>query len=201
MSAASRTEEADDAPRKEKLSVLAKFEAISSNLLPREDNLNRPTLWHWDIRPPNLFVENGRISSIIDWQDVWIGPFSLQARRLRLVDHDGEMLLRRPDNYEEITDADEKARITDRVERSIILWCYENGTKKENSELHRPFNLSQIEKRKQTVKFASELSHGDIVSLRGCLIDLSRYGALVSVVPGMNSRPALNVRFNSRQVS
>jgi hypothetical protein len=186
-SAADVTDDTDDALRRENLSVLAKFEAISSHLLPREDDLNRPTLWHWDIRPPNLFVENGRISSIIDWQDVWVGPLSLQARRPRLVDYHGEMVLRFPDNYEEITDADEKGRITDRVEKSIILWCYDNEMKKENPALHKLFNLPQIEKRNQAVTFASELSHGDVIPLRGCLIDLSRCVALSSADHGIET--------------
>jgi hypothetical protein len=37
------------------------------------------------------------------------------------------------------------------------------------------------------VMFASELSHGDIIPLRGCLINLSRYGALFSAVPGIET--------------
>lgn len=92
-------------------------------------------------------------------------PVPLQARRPRLVDHDGEMVLKLPDNYEEITDPDGKARITDRVEMSIILWCCDNETKARNPELRRLFNLPQIEKRKQTVTFASEFSYGDVVPL------------------------------------
>lgn len=97
------------------------------------------------------------------------------------------MVLRLSDNYEEITDADEKALITDRLEKSIILWCYENEMKKENLELHRLFNLPPTEERKQAVTFASELSHGDVIPLRGCFIDLSRYVALVFVVPGIEA--------------
>lgn len=164
---------ADYALPKDKLAILAKFEAISSHLLPRENHLNRPTLWHWDIRPPNLFIENGKISTIIDWQDVWIGPLSLQARRPRLVDYDGEMVLKLPDNCEDMMDPDEKARITDRVEKSILLWCYDNETKTEIPGLHKLYHLPLIEKRKQTVTFASELSDGDITPLKGCLIGLN----------------------------
>jgi hypothetical protein len=100
----------------EKLSTLDKFESICSHLTPRTPQLSRPTIWHWDIRPDNLFVDNGHITDMIDWQDAWIGPFFLQARRPRLVDHHGEMTLTLPDHYETIEDPDEKARVADHVE-------------------------------------------------------------------------------------
>jgi hypothetical protein len=68
-----------------------------------------------------LFIDDGRVTSIVDWQDVWVGPPLPQAQHPRLVDYDGKMLLRLPDNYEDMADSDEKAGITDRVERSILL--------------------------------------------------------------------------------
>jgi hypothetical protein len=83
----------------QKLSTLEKFESICSNLPPKASSFSRPTIWHWDIRPDNLFAEDGHITSIIDWQDTWIGPFFLQARRPRLVDHHGEVTLHLQDHY------------------------------------------------------------------------------------------------------
>ena len=68
-----------------------------------------------------MFVDNVRVASIIDWQDVWVGPPLPRARRPRLVDYNGKMLLRLPDNYEDMADLDEKARTTDGVKRSILL--------------------------------------------------------------------------------
>jgi len=178
--------------QKEKLSLLDKFEAISSHLAPRKTKLSRPTLWHWDIRPPNMFVINGQITSIIDWQDAWIGPFFLQARRPPIVDHHGDLMLRLPEGYEDIADRDEKARITKQVESSILLWCHENETKVQNPELHELLSLPQFHRRQKTVAFASELSDGDVTPLRGCLIDFLRYVTLLtSMVPDV--RTLLNI--------
>lgn len=73
------------------------------------------------------------------------------------------------------------------VEKVYTTLFYENETEVGDSELHRLFNLPRIEKRKQTVTFASELSDGDITPLRGCLIDLSWYVILVSVFPGIGA--------------
>ena len=159
----------------EKLSTLDKFEAICSHLTPRAPQLSRPTIWHWDIRPDNLFVDNGHITDMIDWQDAWIGPFFLNARRPRLVDHQGEIALTLLDHYETIEDPDEKARVADHVEKSILLWCYERKTKVRHAELHALFHLPQAQKRKDTVASASELSDGEVTPLRGCLVELKRY--------------------------
>jgi hypothetical protein len=78
-------------------------------LLP-EGDLSRPTLWHWDIHAPNIFVDNNRVTSLIDWQDTWIGPLFLQARHPRLVDYNGELMLKLPQNYNALED-EEKMRV------------------------------------------------------------------------------------------
>jgi hypothetical protein len=71
--------------RKEKLSLLDRFEAICSHLPPKPPRFSRPTIWHWDIQPENIFVKNSRVADIINWQGAWIGPLFLQARRPTLV--------------------------------------------------------------------------------------------------------------------
>lgn len=156
------------------MSLLHKFEAVSPYILPQETRLSRPTIWHWDLRSPNLFVEHGRITSVIDWQDVWIGPLFLQAKRPRLVQYHGAITLRLPDGYEEMEDKDEKARVTQQVEKSILFWCYGEDIKTRNPELHELLILPLARKRKETVKFASEISEGDVTPLRECLIQLMR---------------------------
>jgi hypothetical protein len=156
------------------MSILDKFEATCSHLPPRAPHLSRPTIWHWDVRPDNLFAKDGRITDIIDWQDTWIGPFFLQARRPRLVDHHGEVILHLPDHYKTIEDPEEKASVADHVEKSILLWCYERETKLRHKELHAIFTLPQAQKRKDTVAFTSELADGEVAPSRACLIELKR---------------------------
>lgn len=102
------------------IELYKKFLKISDYLLP-EGDLVRPALWHWDIHAPNIFVQGNRITSLIDWQDVWVGPLFLQARHPKLVDYNGEVLLKLPSNYESIEDEEEKSRVKTQVERSIIL--------------------------------------------------------------------------------
>lgn len=171
--------ESSDA-RKEKLSLLDRFEAICSHLLPKLPRFNRPTIWHLDLRSANLFVKNSRITDIIEWQEARIGPFFLQARRPKLVKHHDKMVLELPDHYENIEDPAEKSSIADQVEKSILLWCYERETELRHAELHALFVLPQARRRNNTVRFASESSaDDDIMPLRDFLIDLTRYVRLL----------------------
>lgn len=99
-------------------------------LLPPKEELSRSTLWHWDIHSANLFVEGNQITSLIDWQDTWVGPLFLQYRHPKLVDVNGEVLLKLPETYGSLEEGDEKAGIRRRVEKSLILHGYESETNK-----------------------------------------------------------------------
>ena len=77
-------------------------------LFPKNETLSRSTLWHWYIYSANFFAEGNRITSLIDWQDIWAGPLFLQLRHPKLVDYNGEVLLKLPDNYESLEEGHEK---------------------------------------------------------------------------------------------
>jgi aminoglycoside phosphotransferase (APT) family kinase protein len=62
------------------MDLYKRYMSVAEYLLPEGDQ-SRPTLWHYDIHLPNVFVHKGRITSLIDWQGTWIGPLFLQARR------------------------------------------------------------------------------------------------------------------------
>jgi hypothetical protein len=81
------------------ISLYKRFLDIVPYLPPKSQKLSSSTLWQWDIHSANLFVEGGRIVSLIDWQDVWAGPLFLQFRHPKLVDYNGEVLLKLPENY------------------------------------------------------------------------------------------------------
>lgn len=120
-------------------------------------------------------MHDGRISSLIDWQDTWVGPLFLQARHPRLVDYNGELMLELPEHYETVKDGDEKERIRTQVEKSIILWAYENDTKSTNPILQDILHIYQGRTRRETVNFASNTWDKDIIPFRQCLIRIARY--------------------------
>lgn len=157
-----------------RLSLLDKFDTVSPYLPPRDADLDKATLFPWDLRGPNIFVEDGRITSLIDWQDAWIGPLFMQERRPQLVEYQGERILRLPDYYESMEDKDEKAKLTDKVEKSILLWYYEEEVREKNPTLQKLFGLPLARKRRETVLSASKLWEGDTIPLRECLYQFER---------------------------
>jgi hypothetical protein len=157
-----------------RLSLLDKFDAVSPYLPPTDPSLNRATLWHWDLRAPNIFVEEGRITSLIDWQDAWVGPFFMQERRPQLFEYHGEIILRLPDYYEAMEDKEEKVKLANKVERSIIYWYYGRETGEKNPALQELFDLPLARKRRELVLFASEVWHGETIPLRECLYHVQR---------------------------
>ncbi|KAF7172728.1 hypothetical protein CNMCM5623_004903 [Aspergillus felis] len=84
--------------------LYSKFLHVPDYLLPNNKELNRSTIWHWDIHAPNLFVEGHNVTGLIDWQGVWAGRLFFQARRPKLVAYNGEIMLEFPENYKDIED-------------------------------------------------------------------------------------------------
>jgi hypothetical protein len=156
------------------IALYEKFLKVSDTLLPT-GALAKLTLWHWDIHAPNIFVHEDRVTSLIDWQDVWIGPLFLQARQPHLVRYTGEMLLQLPEKYESLTDQDERAKLRSQVQSSGVAYIYDNETKTANPLLDKVMQLPQWRTRRDTVDFSSNTWDGDIIPSRQCLIWIIRY--------------------------
>lgn len=157
------------------LSLYKMFLRIIPYLLPQNKKLSASTLWHWDIDSANLFVEGDRITSLIDWQDTWVGPLFLQFRHPKLVDYNGDFLLKLPETYESLEEGDEKARNRKQVEKSIVLYSYERDTEKENSLLGEILHIPLGRIRRETVQFVSDTWDGDILPFRQCLVRIERF--------------------------
>lgn len=157
-----------------RLSLLHKFEAVSAYLPPSQQSLNRGTLFHWDLRAPNLFIEDGRITSLIDWQDAWVAPLFMQERRPQLLEYDGETILRLPDYFETIENKAEKAKVQTQVEKSILSWYYHRVVRGRLPALQELFDLPLARIRRESVLFAPDIWEGETIPLRECLYQLQR---------------------------
>ncbi|KAH6690267.1 kinase-like domain-containing protein [Leptodontidium sp. MPI-SDFR-AT-0119] len=155
------------------ISLYKMFLRIIPYLLPPKKKLSGSTLWHWDIHSANLFVEGNRITSLIDWQDTWAGPLFLQFRHPKVMDYNGKVLLKLPENYETL-EGDEKARTRRQVEKSIVLYTYETETETKNALISEILRMHRGRPRRETVQFAANTWDGDIIPFRQCLIRLER---------------------------
>lgn len=98
----------------EYISLYRKFEAIAPFVVPGEGS-DAPTLWHWDLHAWNLFTQDDRITSVIDWQFAWTGPLCLQYQQPKLVDYNGPVMLKLPETFEQIQNDDERNHIRTQV--------------------------------------------------------------------------------------
>jgi len=85
------------------------------------------------------------------------------------------MLQQPPDNYKDIQDEEEKARIDAQVEKSVVLRTYETHTRIANPAVHEVFHIPHGLTRRQLITFATNTWDGDIIPSRQSLIRIARF--------------------------
>ncbi|RMD39278.1 hypothetical protein DV735_g5850, partial [Chaetothyriales sp. CBS 134920] len=156
------------------IQLLEKFLKVAPFLINIDKQFLCSTLWHTDLHSPNIFVDGNRITAIIDWQGISAGPLFLQAHPSPLVDYQGRMLLKRPDNFDSLDD-EQKAAIKKQISRSTLLQLYLMETQEQNPTLARVFDLDHGKTRRLPVELASNTWDADIVPFREALLNVERY--------------------------
>lgn len=156
------------------IQLLERFLKVAPYLMDIDKQLTCSTLWHTDLHSSNIFVDRDRIAAVIDWQGVWAGPLFLQARPSQLVDYQGSVLLKRPDNFDNLDD-EQKFQIKQQISKSTLFQLYLLETEERNPTLAKVFHLDHGKTRRLPVEFAGNTWDDDIVSFREALIKLERY--------------------------
>jgi Phosphotransferase enzyme family len=156
------------------IQLLEKFLKVAPYLMDIDKQLTCSTLWHTDLHSSNIFVDRNRITAVIDWQGVWAGPLFLQAQPSQLVDYQGSILLKRPDNFDNLDD-EHKIQIKQQISKSMLFQLYLLETEERNPTLSKVFHLDHGKTRRLPVEFAGNTWDDDIVSFREALINLERY--------------------------
>ncbi|PIG83018.1 hypothetical protein AARAC_004887 [Aspergillus arachidicola] len=156
------------------IELLQKYIKVAPLLLPDEPDIIVPHIWHTDLHAGNIFVNNGTISSVIDWQGIWAAPLFLRARHSRLVDYNGDIILKAPTNFKDL-EPDEKDKIRQQMSSSILLHLYETQVVKENPLLNKVLRFSHGRTRCDPIHFVDDTWDDDIIPLRESLIRVERY--------------------------
>ena len=125
------------------IDLYRKLLQCADDLLPSGVETARPTLWHWDLHAPNIFVKGNKITSVIDWQENWIGPLMLHSLRPPLLELRGESMLELPSHYRTLPEGDEKQQIQSNVESSILLFSYESQLQHDDETLREALQTPQ----------------------------------------------------------
>ena len=153
--------------------LLEKFSQIAPCLLDVDPEITLSTLWHTDLHSSNIFVANGQITAVIDWQSSWAGPLFLQAQPPPLVDYQGDVLLKRPDNFDSL-DPEQQTEIKRKIFKSTLFQLYLVETEKRNPMLTKAFHVDHGKTRRLPIELAGNTWDDDIVSFREALINIEK---------------------------
>ncbi|PLN86156.1 kinase-like domain-containing protein [Aspergillus taichungensis] len=156
------------------ISMLDRYLQVAPYLLPSDHSVTASHLWHTDLHSANIFVENGHISSVIDWQGIWAAPLILQARHPRLVYYKGDIILEAPANFKDL-EPDEKNKVREQMSRSIILYLYEKQIAKDVPLLDKVIRFPYGRTRCEPILFVGDTWDDDILPLRESLIRIEKY--------------------------
>ncbi|KAL3473127.1 kinase-like domain-containing protein [Aspergillus californicus] len=148
--------------RSSHISLLHQYLKVALYLFPSDPAVVAPHIWHTDLHSANIFVQDGCISSVIDWQGTWAAPLILQARHPRLVEYHGDIVLKAPANFKDL-EPDDKKRVREQMSSSITLYHYEKQIAKEVPLLDKP------------IQFVGDTWDDDILPLRESLIRIEKY--------------------------
>lgn len=118
--------------RDAKMSVLQDYLQVVPYILPKEEALNSGTMWHYDLHPANIFVDeadNSKITNIIDWQAIPVFPTFAHVDHPALIRYEGEKPTTfepptLPTNIEELG-PQEKKRVEVRFVEESLWTSYE----------------------------------------------------------------------------
>ncbi|KAF9894411.1 Phosphotransferase enzyme [Aspergillus nanangensis] len=158
----------------EHLRLLEKYLSIVPCLMDVDPLLSQPTLWHGDLHSSNFFVEKNIVTAVIDWQGSWAGPLFLQAEPSPLVDYQGSVLLKRPDNFDRL-DPEKQVQIKRQIFKSTLFQLYLMETEKCNPLLAKAFHLDHGKTRRLAFELAGNTWDDEIVSFRESLINVERH--------------------------
>ncbi|KAE8143675.1 kinase-like domain-containing protein [Aspergillus pseudotamarii] len=155
------------------IALLQKYLKVAPFLLPDDFFVVAPHIWHTDLHAGNIFVDKGKISSVIDWQGIWAAPLILRARHPRLVDYNGEIILKPPANFKNL-EPDEKTTLRQQMSSSIILYLYEKQISNESPLLSKVLRFSHGRTRCEPIQFVGDTWDDDIIPLRESLIRVEK---------------------------
>ncbi|KAH0003418.1 hypothetical protein KCU78_g13910, partial [Aureobasidium melanogenum] len=119
---------------------LRQYLDIAQLMVPEQAKLHKPTIRHPDLSPGNVFVSDGNITGLIDWQHTSVLPLFLQAKLPKHFqnwgDEDSENLKppRLPDDFDCLTMSEQEAE-QEKYRRRQLHYFYVAYTRR-NNKLH-----------------------------------------------------------------
>lgn len=150
-------------------SLLCKFSEASAPLLVR--GMSVAHLHHEDIYYGNIFVKDGKITSLIDWQASWVGPLQLQARAPPFLDVPKIQRLELPKDTHLLPPVQRK-KVIEQVQKTTLLRTYLQSMEKECPDFYTLLKLPQSKLLVKGLQFVDATWDGGVLPLRGTLFKI-----------------------------
>ena len=162
--------------------LLQKYEQAAESLIPDDKDLLRPTLWHHDLSPRNVFTSatgNPSLTDIIDWQGTEILPLYLHMQIPQfLVDEEqiSQDSAERDPKLKEIRDY-KSAR------EAWLHKVYALGTQAHSPLIYKALSFPHLILFSNVVSYAGQIGKGSIHPFRERLVQLYKSWEDVSPYP------------------
>ncbi|KAE9368100.1 phosphotransferase family protein [Stipitochalara longipes BDJ] len=160
---------------------LSDYLKVAPHLVPKEEQLNVPTIRHPDLSPSNIFVsDSGDITGIIDWQHATVLPIFLQAKIPKHFqnygDDDSENFRppELPENFAAMTD-DDKETAMEIFRRQQVHYFYIGYTSRLNKPHFHAMGKYNLVLRNKLYDTACRPWEGDNTSLKAELIRIMEH--------------------------
>ncbi|CZT50286.1 uncharacterized protein RSE6_11239 [Rhynchosporium secalis] len=157
---------------------LSDYLKVAPHLVPKEDQLNLPTIRHPDLSPSNILISDcGDITGLIDWQHATILPIFLLAKipkHFQNYGDDDSENFRRPQLAEDFANmtSSEKELEMDRYRRRQVHYFYLGYTSELNKAHFQAMGKYNLVLRNRLYDTAGRPWEGDNTSLQAQLIKI-----------------------------
>lgn len=184
--------------------MLEVVHTITPHIVPRSHDHYQPLLWHRDLHGGNIFLsDEGKVTSIIDWQDTNVLPLFLTIRKPQFLDLANDArLFELPKDIKEMSPS-VRSEIWERFNKTMLQGHYLAHFRENIPTVAAVYDDKQINLiRRQTGNYARTCDghDADALMLRNTLLQIQQNWTKLAGDDGIESAPPYPLDFDDDEV-
>ncbi|KIW77969.1 hypothetical protein Z517_07802 [Fonsecaea pedrosoi CBS 271.37] len=180
--------------------MLELVRTITPHIVPRSPDRCLPLLWHRDLHDGNIFVsDEGKVTSIIDWQDANVLPLFLAIRKPQFLDlADDAQLFESPKGLKEMS-LSVRSETWERFNKTMLQGYYLSHFRENIPPVAAVYDDKQINPIRRQIGNYARTSDGhdaDALMLRNTLLRVQQNWSKLTGNDQIESAPSCPIHFN-----
>ncbi|OAL34630.1 hypothetical protein AYO20_06047 [Fonsecaea nubica] len=180
--------------------MLELVRTITPHIVPRSPDHCLPLLWHRDLHDGNIFVsDEGKVTSIIDWQDANVLPLFLAIRKPQFLDlADDAQLFELPKGLKEMP-LSVRSETWERFNKTMLQGYYLSHFRENIPPVAAVYDDKQINPIRRQIGNYARTSDGhdaDALMLRNTLLRVQQNWSRLTGNDQIESAPSCPIHFN-----